>query len=360
MAPRSDRRQVTRIVPARAGIVGNPSDGYGGRVVATTIGQLTARVTAMVDERAGEAPGDGATLLGAARDVAEDWLACEAAVEVIATSLSFTSDIPRQVGLAGSSAIVIGVIEALAELHGARPDPATVARLALRAEVDVLGIAAGPQDRVVQAHRGVLDMQFAGTDFGAGRPSCRSPEGRPAKESDPMGFTDPWDPARYRRMPDTALADLVVAWHPDPGESSGVVHGDLRARWDAGDRDVRAVMTALAELAGRAAEVLEAGAGHALAPIVDEACRLRRRLWTFSAIDEQLLATAARVDAAATLAGSGGAIVAIARGAGGGAGDLCAAFTETGLRAIVPQPQPQPQPGRRPRHEAPFRPGREP
>jgi glucuronokinase len=345
MAPRSDRRHATRTVPARAGIVGNPSDGYGGRVVATTIGQLCAQVTASVAERPADEPGDGAALLAAARGVAEEWLTADAAVEVIPTTLTFTTDIPRQVGLAGSSAIAIGVIEALAELHGVEPEPTTVARLALRTEVDVLGIAAGPQDRVVQAHRGVLDMQFGEMQFrdtdvaeaGPARSHTRSPE----SGSDPMRFAGAWDPARYRRLPEAALGDLVVAWHPDPGDPSGVVHGDLRARWDAGDPDVHEVMASLADLAGRAADVLRSGSRDALAPIIDEACRLRRRLWTFSAVDEQLLAVAERADAAATLAGSGGAIVAVARGGTGGAGDLCAAFTEVGLCALVPQTQTQ-------------------
>lgn len=361
MAPRSDRRQVTRIVPARAGIVGNPSDGYGGRVVATTIGQLCARVTAAGADHASDEEGDGASLLAAARGVAEDWLAAEAAVDVVPTTLSFTTDIPRQVGLAGSSAIVIGAIEALAGVHGVAPDPTTVARLALRAEVEVLGIAAGPQDRVVQAHRGVLDMQFGQAPFGQSRfGGADVAEAGPAPVqsrsphdgSDPVGFAGAWDPARFRRLPEAALGELVVAWHPDPGDPSGIVHGDLRARWEGGDPDVHEVMADLADLAGRAADILRRGRSDALAPILDEACRLRRSLWTFSAADEQLLAVAERADAAATLAGSGGAIVAVVRGGTGGAGDLCAAFAEAGLCALVPQPQPQPQPESEPAAES--------
>ncbi len=240
------------------------------------------------------------------------------------TTLTFATEIPRQVGLAGSSAIVIGAIEALAELHGAPIDPTTVARLALRAEVEVIGIAAGPQDRVVQAHRGVLDMDFA----------------------------QPWDPARYRRLPDEAVAGLVVAWHPDPGDPSGVVHGDLRARWDDGDPEVHEVMAALAALAVRAAEDLAAGGGDDLADIIDAACVLRRRLWTFSRVDDSLLAIADEAGAAATLAGSGGAIVATrrstcdrssARDRAAAAEELCAAFEAAGARALVPRPQ-QPPP----------------
>jgi glucuronokinase len=259
--------------------------------------------------------GDGRPLLDAARHVVEEWLAADHGIEVVPTALAFTSAIPRQVGLAGSSAIVIGVVEALAELHGVEPEPTTVAQLALRAEVDVLGIVAGPQDRVVQAHRGVLDMDFA----------------------------EAWDPTRYQRLPETALGALVVAWHPEPGMSSGVVHGDLRSRWESGDPVVHEVMSSLAALAGEAADLLRRGRSDALAPVIDDACRLRRRLWTFSANDERLLAVADDADAAATLAGSGGAVVAIPRSGAGTpaqAASLCAAFENAGLRALVPRPQP--------------------
>ena len=46
---------ATAVVPARAGLVGNPSDGYGGAVLAIPVTALAASVTVTV---AAAAPGD--------------------------------------------------------------------------------------------------------------------------------------------------------------------------------------------------------------------------------------------------------------------------------------------------------------
>ena len=62
----------------------------------------------------------------------------------------WTSDIPRSVGLAGSSAIVVATLRALARPGDPAPDPLELAKLALLVEQD-LGIVAGLQDRAVQA-----------------------------------------------------------------------------------------------------------------------------------------------------------------------------------------------------------------
>ena len=58
-----------------------------------------------------------------------------------------STTIPRSVGLAGSSAIVIAALRAA----GVDLEPPEVAELALAIERDDLGIAAGLQDRAVQA-----------------------------------------------------------------------------------------------------------------------------------------------------------------------------------------------------------------
>ena len=50
----------------------------------------------------------------------------------------------------------IAVIRALCELHAVRICPADVAELALAVETEDLGIVAGLQDRIVQAHDGLV------------------------------------------------------------------------------------------------------------------------------------------------------------------------------------------------------------
>ena len=78
-----------------------------------------------------------------------------------ALRISFESDIPLQVGLAGSSAIVVAALRVLCRWWRVELPPDELAELALRAESELLGIAAGPQDRVVQSYQGLLDMDFA-------------------------------------------------------------------------------------------------------------------------------------------------------------------------------------------------------
>ena len=81
----------------------------------------------------------------------------------IRTSLRFRLEttIPRQVGLGGSSAIVLATLRALFDLHALDVDAGCLAELALAVEAEDLKIPAGPQDRVVQAHEGLLSMDFA-------------------------------------------------------------------------------------------------------------------------------------------------------------------------------------------------------
>lgn len=293
---------------ARVGLVGNPSDAYGGHVVAFTVAELRARVTAraaaswcIVDGRGGRgAPittselraaihgsdlHEGAELLGAAA-----MAAVEAGLDLEGAEIGFETTIPRQVGLGGSSAIVIAALRALAALCGHRWEAVDLARVALWAETDVLGLSAGPQDRVVQAMGGLVDMDFA----------------------------EPWQPTAHQRLDPSMLPPVLLAWSPGAGESSTVPHTDVRRRWDEGDEVVHEVMRAFRRLglAGGALFEKQADAA-ALADLLDEAFALRCRIWNIGDADAELASLAARHGAGATLAGSGGALVMVPRRADG-------------------------------------------
>ena len=60
-----------------------------------------------------------------------------------------------------SSALVIAALRAWSRWFGVPLAARRVAALALEVENEVLGIRAGPLDRVVQAHDGLLAMDFA-------------------------------------------------------------------------------------------------------------------------------------------------------------------------------------------------------
>src|SRR4051794_34718214 len=203
--------------PARAALAGNPSDGYGGRVLAVALPDLGAEASvepAVADDV------DGALARAALVRFRARFPRHDEAVRV-----TWSTTIPREVGLAGSSAIVIAVLRALLDAAGEALAPGELAREALAAETEELGIAAGLQDRLVQAHEALLVMDFA------------------------AGSVEVLDPA--------LLPPLYVAWHPEAAGPSGAIHAALRERPGLAD--------AMAELAGHAARARDAllGGDHA-------------------------------------------------------------------------------------------------
>src|SRR5882672_9551009 len=95
---------------ARAALAGNPSDGYGGAVLAVELPALVARASA--------SPGPGT--IGPPSDL----VAATVARFGAPADVRWSTDIPLTVGLGGSSAIVIAVTRALCELHGVALEPA--------------------------------------------------------------------------------------------------------------------------------------------------------------------------------------------------------------------------------------------
>jgi glucuronokinase len=78
-------------------------------------------------------------------------------------TIFYNTSIPRQVGLAGSSALVTALIKALVQYYDIPESVLPLhlqANMALSAERDELGISAGYQDRVVQIYGGVISMNF--------------------------------------------------------------------------------------------------------------------------------------------------------------------------------------------------------
>lgn len=308
-------------VPARVGLLGNPSDAFGGRVISATVADMAASVSVepspewVLEGPDGSFRCSSATGLGAAMsrgELADGLELVGAAVVALAAAgrslqpahVRFESTIPRQVGLSGSSAVIVATMRALTDDLTAT----ALARHALAAEVDILGWAAGPQDRVVQAMGGLVDMRF----------------------------DEPWDPARYERLDPDRLPGLVLAWDPDGTVPSGRVHAPVRDRWLAGDPEVVSTMDRFATLAAEGRAALDQDRTAAVWPaLADEAFELRTRLWDVGDRDRAMVEVARAAGGGATLAGSGGAVVAFlpepAREV-----HVRAALEGIGVRAIVP------------------------
>lgn len=292
---------------ARAGVAGNPSDALGGAALAVPVTAMSARVRirpaerltvrsagasgwASVDElaehvaRVGHDGGD--RLVTAAMVTLRSHLvAHDVAPDPSPFALDWDTDIPRSVGLAGSSALVIATMRALCVHWGVELEPSLLAQLALSAEVDQLGIAAGWMDRAVQAHdRPVLVDRRADPD--AVVPAMRVVE-------------------------PSAPVELLVAWDPAGASPSGRLHSSLRDRYESGDTEVAAAVDDLVDVARRAAEALARADVVALADEVDRSCALRRRLGALDDATAALVSAVRSAGGVATSAGSGGAVLVV-------------------------------------------------
>jgi galactokinase/mevalonate kinase-like predicted kinase len=263
------------VVPARAALAGNPSDGYGGAVLAVAFEDFCARAEARTSAQGEIRPPNELVKATVARFARElEPTAARAAVR-------WRTSIPRSVGLGGSSAIVLATLRALCALHWIPLTADELAGFALAVETEELGIAAGLQDRIAQSYGGLTFM-----DFSSGR---------------------------YEPLAAELLPPLVIAWHADAGQDSGPVHNDLRQRFERGERDVLRSISELTVAARVAREALLSGERQEFARAVDASFDARARMLELDRRHVQMIQLARAGGAAANYAGSGGAIVAVCR-----------------------------------------------
>ena len=302
------RRFETRAF-ARAGLAGNPSDGYFGKTLSLALREFSARVViyewpeveilpsrqdlvrfdsldALAEDVRRNGYYGGLRLVKASLKKFHDY--CREHGRVLPRrnfTVRYRTDVPRQVGLAGSSAIITAAFRALSKFFEVEIPPHELANWVLAVEKEELGIQAGLQDRVCQAYEGLVYMDFD----------------RTLMEERGYGQYLPMDPG--------LLPPLYLAYREKYAEVSHVVHGDLRERWERGDREVVETMDALARLADRAREVLLKGRREELGAIMDENFELRRRIVPIQPAHLEMVEAARSAGASAKFAGSGGAIV---------------------------------------------------
>jgi glucuronokinase len=276
---------------ARAGLVGHPSDGYGGATMSVTLANFAAEVHAAPSASLDVAPeGDdqwpegGLPLVNAA--IERFARHCETAGASFdpRVRIRYRSTIPRQVGLGGSSAIVIATLRALCARTDVELAPTHLPALALAVETEGLGIAAGLQDRVVQTYGGLVFMDFDSAH----------------------------DQGRYEPLGAELLPPLFIAWRPDAGTSSGSAHADVRDRFERGDARIVGAMGTLAQLAHDARAALFAKDHDGFAAALDAGYDVRASIFDLDPRHTAMIERARALGLSATYTGSGGAIVGIA------------------------------------------------
>lgn len=320
---------------ARAGLIGNPSDGYFGKTISFIIKNFSAKVTLYESPRLtilpqrwdrlefanfGEFLDDvqvhgyygGVRLIKAAIKRFGDYCAHIGRAIDRNFTLEYDTDIPIRVGLAGSSAIVTATLRALMEFFGV-PIPAPVLPgIILSVELDELKIGAGLQDRVVQVYEGVVFMDFD----------------KERMERDGFGLYEPMDPA--------LLPPIFVAYHDSLAEGTEVTHNDLRSRFNRGEPQVLDAIKRWAELTQQARDLMLAGRGREIGPLMNANFDLRASLINISPGNRALVEAGRRLGAAVNFAGSGGAVVGSSDGDPQRLERLAAAYAEMGAKLFVP------------------------
>jgi len=297
---------------ARAGLLGNPSDGYHGKTVSFSVRNYWAEVVLYewdsveivlaADDRAKfdsvhELARDvrlhgyygGIRLIKATiKRFVEHCQARGVALHDRKFSVRYQTTIPRQVGLAGSSAIIVATLRCLMEFYEVQLPLEAQPMFVLLVEQEELGITVGLQDRVIQVYEGLVYMDFD--------PGCEH-------------LVDGLRCYRYEPMDPALLPPLYVAHHETLGEPTEVFHNNIRERFNRGDQAVVGAMTRFAELAASGREALLARDSERLTRLIDANFDTRRSIYQLPQWQIDMVETARRSGASAKFAGSGGAIL---------------------------------------------------
>jgi glucuronokinase len=293
----------------RAGLVGNPSDGYNGRTISFTFDNFRAEVTLYQSPELEIVPSERdhsrfESLRGLVRDVKlygyyggvrllkavvkrffDHCTQSRIELDDRNFTIRYHSTIPHRVGLAGSSAIITACLRALMSFYQVSIPKTAQANLVLAVEKDELRIAAGLQDRVAQVYQGLVFMDFD------------------------KALMERQGHGTYVNLDPSVLPPLYIAYQEDLAEGSEVLHANLRERYDRGDRDVHEAVAFWAELALKVRGMLESGHGSDIGPLLDSNFDMRRKVCELDEGNIRMVETARSAGASAKFSGSGGAIV---------------------------------------------------
>lgn len=301
---------------ARIGLIGNPSDGFYGKTISSCITNFYAEVKFMKSQRLKikphrtfdptEFPSLKDLELTSNRDgyyggIRLMYATCKRFSEYCGGhdivldgrnyTISYDTNIPRQVGLGGSSAIIVSLLKALMEFYSLTDEDIPLElqpNLVLSVETDELGINAGLQDRVIQIYGGTVFMDFD------------------------RSIMDSLGHGLYERMNSALLPNLFLAFMCGSGKDSGKMHNEMRFRFNREDREVKDAMATFAKFACEAKQALEEGDHKHCGVLMNMNFDLRRKIYGDAAIGKsnlQMIEIARSLGAPAKFPGSGGAVI---------------------------------------------------
>lgn len=296
---------------ARAGLMGNPSDGFFGKTISISVRNFGASITLYESPELNIEPQPqdtnqfrslydlrdavstlgyhgGVPLLKAAIKTFVDH--CDREGIRLANrnfSIRYNTSIPRQVGLSGSSAIIVAAFRALMTFYNVEIPLPILPNLVLGSEMDELGITAGLQDRVIQCYEGCVYMDFN------------------------RSIMDRQGHGEYEPLDQRLLPKLYIAYDTDLGKQSGRVHNDVRARWLKGEEKVVQTLADIADVARQGRDAIVNNQTHLLHDLINRNFDLRTQIYNISERNLALIRAARACGASASFTGSGGSIIGV-------------------------------------------------
>lgn len=298
----------TRSFP-RAGFLGNPSDGYFGKTMSFAFADYCVDLTLTESAKMRFVPGEvddatfdsprnlvrdlrlygyygGIRMLKAVAKLFFEYC-FDHGIELPEQNFTaeYRTNIPRLVGLSGSSAICSAMLKALMKFYSVDIPLEYTPTICLEAEKLELGINCGFQDRVIQMYNGLVFMDFE------------------------KSFVEANNRGRYERIDPKLLPNVYVAFDPNRAEESGKVHKKVKRLFEEKKPDILAAMTEFADIAQKGRDALLDGRADQIPALVNANFDLRNRIFNVAELNRNMVMTARESGASAKFAGSGGAIV---------------------------------------------------
>jgi glucuronokinase len=296
---------------ARAGLLGNPSDGYFGKTISIIIRNFGAIVTLyespelviedqemdrnqfrnirqLIDTVRATGYYGGSRLIKASIKKFGEY--CEKRGTKLNSAnfrIGYQTSIPRQVGLAGSSALITATMKALMKFYGVDIPKPELPGIILSTEVDELGINAGLQDRVIQVYEGCVFMDFNKEHF------------------DEKGY------GIYETLDHKLLPKLYLAYKTDLSKESGKVLNNVRERFYGGDQEVIDTLHDIGELAEEGKKALLSKDYDTLNQLINKNFDFRCKIMKVSDSNKMMVSIARECGASAKFSGSGGAVIGV-------------------------------------------------
>ena len=301
---------IVATAPGRCGVLGNPTDMYGGSVISCSLSERATCTLSDSDALIIEADNGERQVITSVADLepSPDFPRLDLAKAVLKGMgivpgdahfhLKTSTEIPMQAGLSGSTALMAAVYGAVSKKIGRVEHRHAIAAAIRKIEYEILGVICGFQDQYMAVFGGIHYMDFR--DKGSHIPM----------DAQPYATIEPLIDLVPQPLP------LVLA-HTGVKHHSGAAHKPVRQRWLDNDPEVRqAYDNFVPKLARNGKKALMEGDWETVASLMNQNQEVQFRLG----------ASGAAVDKLVEVALANGALGAKLAGAGQGGTVLCLTF----------------------------------